>query len=77
MLKNFYYHTEQLIKNKNKVKIFTEYQLQKNILRKGLIMKFKTLHKFIVFIIDRYQKNYFRLLGETRIDKVFQDYQIL
>ena len=72
MLKNFYYHTEQLIKNKNKVKIFTEVSTTKQYIKERLnydVQNFTQIYSFYNRPIPK--KITLGFLGETRIDKGF------
>ena len=72
MLKNFYYHTEQLIKNKNEVKIFTEVSTTKQYIKERLnfeVQNFTQIYSFYNRPIPK--KITLGFLGETRIDKGF------
>lgn len=72
MLKNFYYHTEQLIKNKNKVKIFTEVSTTKRYIKERLnyeVQNFTQIYGFYNRPIPK--KITLGFLGETRNDKGF------
>ncbi len=72
MLKNFYYHTEQLINNKNKVKIFTEVSTTKQYIKERLnyeVQNFTQIYSFYNRPIPK--KITLGFLGETRIDKGF------
>lgn len=72
ILKNFYYHTEQLIKNKNKVKIFTEVSTTKHYIKERLnyeVQNFTQIYGFYNRPIPK--KITLGFLGETRNDKGF------